>query len=156
VEVEPSGAHALRWPTTLTKSARAVQLALYLLLFILPVLGWINASFRGFTVSFFGLFELPALVQNFNRTGDVHAFSSNYVLLAAVGLHVLAVLHHALIRKDRLLQRMLPSIGHSGRARPVGTFANVEKHFANACGRSPLSSRPCRRWKNGNIILEAI
>jgi cytochrome b561 len=96
-------------------SARAVHLALYLLLFILPVLGWMNASYRGFTVSFFGLFDVPALMQKgatgFNWTGDVHAFLSNYVFLAVVGLHVLSVLHHALIRKDRLLQRMLPSIG---------------------------------------------
>jgi cytochrome b561 len=102
-------------PPWQTNSARAVHLALYLLLFILPVLGWTNASFRGFTVSFFGLFELPALVQKgaagFNWTGDVHAFSSNYVLLAVVGLHILVVLHHALIRKDKLLQRMLPSMG---------------------------------------------
>jgi cytochrome b561 len=62
-----------------------------------------------------GLFDLPKLMQKgatgFNWTGDVHAFLSNYVLLALVGLHVLAVLHHSLIRKDRLLQRMLPSIG---------------------------------------------
>jgi cytochrome b561 len=96
-------------------SARAVHLALYLLLFILPVLGWMNASFRGFTVSFFYLFDLPKLVQKgaagFNWTGDVHAIFSNYVFLAVVGLHVLVVLHHALFRKDRLLQRMLPSIG---------------------------------------------
>ena len=96
-------------------SARAVHRALYLLLFILPILGWMNASFRGFTVSFFGLFDLPAVMQKgatgFNWTGDVHAFLSNYVLLGVVGLHVLVVLHHSLIRKDRLFQRMLPSMG---------------------------------------------
>jgi cytochrome b561 len=59
-------------------SARAVHLALYLLLFILPVLGWMNALFRGFTVSFFGLFDLPESMQKgatgLNWTGDVHAF----------------------------------------------------------------------------------
>jgi cytochrome b561 len=40
-------------PPWQVKSARAIHFALYLLLFVLPVLGWINASYRGFAVSFF-------------------------------------------------------------------------------------------------------
>jgi cytochrome b561 len=41
-------------------------------------------------------------------TGDVHAFISNYVMLTLVGLHVLAGLYHYFIRRDDVLQRMLP------------------------------------------------
>jgi cytochrome b561 len=99
-------------PPWQVKSARAIHFALYLLLFILPVLGWINASYRGFAVSFFGIFKLPAAVEKgaagFGWTGDVHAYLSNYVLLAVVALHVAVALHHALTRKDGALQRMLP------------------------------------------------
>jgi cytochrome b561 len=43
-----------RWEVS---SARTVHVLLYVLLFDLPILGWMNASYRGFDVSFFGLFS---------------------------------------------------------------------------------------------------
>ena len=92
-------------------SARIVHWLLYLLLFVLPVLGWINASWRGMPIVMFGA-ELPQLVATrapgWRWTGDVHAVLSNYVLLTLVGLHVLATLYHYFIRRDGVLQRMLP------------------------------------------------
>ena len=64
---------------------------LYLLLFVLPILGWINASYRGLPIVMFGL-ELPKLVAQrapgWGWTGDVHSLLANYALLALVGLHV--------------------------------------------------------------------
>ena len=41
-------------------------------------------------------------------TGDVHSLLANYLLLSLVGLHVAAALYHYFIRRDRVLQRMLP------------------------------------------------
>jgi cytochrome b561 len=82
------------------------------LLFVLPILGWINASWRGFPATVFGLFELPKLVATrapgFGWTGDVHGLLANYLMLTLVGLHVAAGLYHYFIRRDRVLQRMLP------------------------------------------------
>ena len=96
------------WQTT---SARIVHWLLYALLFVLPVLGWINASWRGMPIVMFGL-ELPQLVATraagWDWTGDVHALLANYLLLTLVGLHVLAALYHYFIRRDGVLQRMLP------------------------------------------------
>lgn len=98
-------------PPWQVQSARAVHWLLYLLLFVLPVLGWINASWRGFPVVMFGL-ELPKLVATrapaWRWTGDVHSILAEYVLLTLVGLHVAAGLYHYFIRRDRVLQRMLP------------------------------------------------
>jgi cytochrome b561 len=92
-------------------SARVVHWLLYILLFVVPILGWINASWRGMPVVMFGL-ELPQLVATrapgWRWTGDVHALLSNYLMLTLVGLHVLAGLYHYFIRRDRVLQRMLP------------------------------------------------
>jgi cytochrome b561 len=55
---------------------------------------------------------LPQLVATrapgWRWTGDVHALLSNYLMLTLVGLHVLAGLYHYLIRRDGVLQRMLP------------------------------------------------
>ena len=99
-------------PPWQTASARVVHWLLYALLLLLPVLGWINASWRGMPVVMFGL-ELPRLVAQrapgWQWTGDVHALLANYLMLALIGLHVLAALHHYFFRRDGVLQRMLPA-----------------------------------------------
>lgn len=96
------------WQTT---SARIVHWLLYLLLLVVPILGWINASWRGMPIVMFGL-ELPKLVATraagWQWTGDVHGLLATYAILALVGLHVVAVLYHHFIRRDGMLQRMLP------------------------------------------------
>ena len=98
-------------PPWQTMSAHMVHWLLYGLLFIIPILGWVNASWRGMPVVMFGL-ELPQLVAKraagWRWTGDVHGLLSNYLLLALVGLHVAAALYHQFIRRDGVLQRMLP------------------------------------------------
>jgi cytochrome b561 len=93
-------------------SARAMHWLLYVLLFAVPILGWFNASWRGMPVTFFNLFELPKLLATrapgWGWTGDVHVSISEYGLLVLAGLHVAAALYHHLVRRDGVLQRMLP------------------------------------------------
>jgi cytochrome b561 len=92
-------------------SARIVHWLLYLLLFVLPILGWANASLHGMPLIMFGR-ELPKLLPTrapgWGWTGNVHVLLATYVLLTLVGLHVTAALYHYFIRRDRVLQRMLP------------------------------------------------
>ena len=92
-------------------SARIVHWLLYILLFVMPILGWINASWRGMPIVIVGM-ELPKLIgtraPGWGWTGDVHALLANYLMLTLVGLHVLAGVYHYFIRGDRVLQRMLP------------------------------------------------
>jgi len=99
-------------PPWQVQSARVIHWLLYMLLLVLPILGWINASWRGFPVVFFGLFEFPKIMATrapgWGWTGDVHSILANYVMLPLVGLHVAAALYHYLIRRDGVLQRMLP------------------------------------------------
>jgi cytochrome b561 len=107
---EPSPLAGLaRWEVV---TATAVHYVIYALLIVGPVLGWIDASYRGFDVTLFGLFKFPQLIapraSGFAWTGDVHAWLSNYVLLPLVGLHVAAALYHTLVRRDGVLWRMLP------------------------------------------------
>ena len=98
-------------PPWQTVSARIVHWLLYVLLFVVPILGWINASWRNMPVVMFG-FELPKLVATrapaWGWTGDVHGLLANYAMLAVVGLHVAAALYHYFVRRDGVLQRMLP------------------------------------------------
>jgi len=99
-------------PPWMERCARTVHLLLYALLIVGPILGWINASWRGFPVTLFGLVELPSLLAKrtpgFGWTGDGHEVLATYVLLGLIGLHVAAALYHFFIRRDGVLQRMLP------------------------------------------------
>jgi len=99
-------------PGAMVWSARLVHYALYLMLIVIPVLGWMNASWRGFDVSVFGLFTLPRLMAarapGFGWTGDVHVSLSWYFMLGFIAVHVAAALYHALVRRDGVLARMLP------------------------------------------------
>jgi len=93
--------------------ARATHDTLYLLLIVLPLLGWAAAGFFGYTVRLFGVLTLPALAAKGTHwaevAGDIHAVLTN-VLLAVVGLHVAGALYHYFILRDRVLQRMLPGV----------------------------------------------
>ena len=92
-------------------SAHIVQVALYALLFVIPILGWLNASWRNMPIVMFGL-ELPKLVgtraPGWGWTGDVHGLLANYLMLALVGLHVAAALYHYFFRRDGVLARIFP------------------------------------------------
>jgi len=94
--------------------ARILHALLYLLLAVNPILGWMNASARDWTITVFGLFTLPHVVAPHARigmlAGDVHTFLA-WTLLVLIGLHVAAALFHFFVRRDDVLQRMLPSPG---------------------------------------------
>ena len=101
-------------PAWQISSARVIHWMLYLLLLVVPVLGWINASYRGMPVAFFGLVQMPQLVATHDAawrwTGDIHTLIAEYAILPLAGLHVAAALYHYFIRRDRVLQRMLPGV----------------------------------------------
>jgi len=90
-------------------SSHAVHGLLYLVLVVIPVLGWMSASARGWDVTLFGLFSLPRIDFGLSgsQTGDLHVLLS-YVLLVLVGLHVLAALYHGFVLRDGVLDRILP------------------------------------------------
>jgi len=92
-------------------SSQIVHWLLYLLLLVVPLLGWINADWRGMPVVMFGL-ELPHLIAaraaGWQWTGDVHGVLANYAMLILVGLHVAAALYHHFVMRDGVLKRMLP------------------------------------------------
>jgi cytochrome b561 len=110
------------WPTPdelpplLSVASRITHVLLYTALLLVPLLGWINASSRGWTVRLLGVVSYPALSEPGSafghEMGDVHGILA-WVLFALIGLHVVAALFHRFILKDHVLQRMLPHAGPS-------------------------------------------
>jgi cytochrome b561 len=92
------------------RAAQASHGLLYLLLLLMPLLGWANASARGWRIDFFGVTALPPLLPENSplgrALGDVHIWTS-YVLLGLIGVHVAAALYHHFWLGDRVLRRML-------------------------------------------------
>ncbi len=91
--------------------AHSTHIAFYVLLFAMPLSGWLMSSAKNYSVSWFGQFTWPNLIgpneNAFAVLKETHYVLSN-VLFAIVILHVLAALKHHFWDKDDVLRRMLP------------------------------------------------
>lgn len=96
---------APKWQLAL---ASIVELALYSLMILLPILGWLTLSAEGKPIPFFGA-QLPALAgeskQLAERTEELHVTLATigYFL---IGLHAAAALFHHYVQRDNTLRRM--------------------------------------------------
>src|SRR4051812_4643669 len=84
--------------------------AIYALLLALPVVGWFGIQLYP-ALDVFGLFNLPAIVSPDQNAAGVmlglHKILA-LLLLVCLGMHVGAALFHYLIRRDGVLNRMIP------------------------------------------------
>lgn len=93
-------------------ASHATHWGIYLLLFAVPVLGWVGVSYFP-ALDIFGLFKLPALVPpNEAMAAKVLAFHriTGVALAVLIAMHVGAALYHYVIRGDNVLARMLPGL----------------------------------------------
>ena len=103
------------WPRTMPAWQRRAALlahrALYALMLLVPLSGWLYSSATGVSVVYLSLVPLPNLVPKDKSLASallvVHqALDATLALL--VLLHVAAALKHQWIDRDGLLSRMLP------------------------------------------------
>ena len=95
------------------RSAAASHVLLYLLLFVIPVSGWLYSSATGVQVVYLGVVPLPNLVGKDRALGDVLRIvhvSLNALLFATVCVHVAAAVRHHFVDRDVVLARMLPLV----------------------------------------------
>lgn len=97
--------------------ARAMQAALYALLFFMPATGLFQSMLRGKAFPLL-LGEFPAIVVRNRDEMDVfrkvHETGAT-ILLVLIGLHALAGIYHGIARRDGVLGSMLPVFGSKGR-----------------------------------------
>jgi cytochrome b561 len=102
-------------PQTMTPLARRAASVthglLYLLMFAIPLSGWLMSSAKGFQTVYFGVLPLPDLLAKDAALGDalqqVH-MSLNMLFAVLVIGHAGAALKHHFIDRDDILARMLP------------------------------------------------
>ena len=89
----------------------AVHTSLYVLLLAMPVVGYVANSAYGASTPFFGLFNLPMIVEKNDALAPqlfaLHRWVGFLVILLVL-MHIGAALYHTFIRHDDVLKRMLP------------------------------------------------
>jgi cytochrome b561 len=101
-------AYPATMPAWQQQLAHANAIALYALLALQPVSGYLSSSFSGYKTSWFGIplpywgWESPVLNAIFN---SIHVASSR-VLMILIGLHLAGAAWHAFLRRDGVVKRM--------------------------------------------------
>lgn len=94
-------------------TAHILHSLLYIILFIMPVSGFIMATSGGHPVNFFGFQLWMPFISHNSETLNHQAFNLHhyvgYTLIACLAIHILAALKHHIIKKDATLRRMLPN-----------------------------------------------
>lgn len=92
-------------------AAHALHGLLYLLMFAIPISGWLMSSAKGFQTVWFGIVPLPDLLDKNKELGDVlHEVHEtlNNLLILFLAVHVVAALKHHFFDHDDIAIRMMP------------------------------------------------
>jgi len=92
-------------------SSGVVHWLLYALVLGTTVTGWLFASFRGWSLSYFYLAPLPMLAADNAAAGkaiDGLHQAMELALIVMIGIHVAAAVAHRWFYRDQVMQRMLP------------------------------------------------
>ncbi len=101
--------HAI--PPWQTRTARVTHFVLYLLMFVIPLSGWLMSSAKGVPTVYFGVLPIPDLIGKDKAMGDVLVVvhqSLAFGLAALVSLHVAAAIKHHFMDRDGVMGRMVP------------------------------------------------
>lgn len=91
--------------------------ALYLLLFAMPILGYIRVKAGGFPIESLDALGVPSLVARSDQiaeTAKALHFAGGLAIGALICMHVGAAAFHGIVRRDGVVSRMWPPFG--GRA----------------------------------------
>lgn len=97
-------------PTWQQKASELSHASLYILIFALPITGWLMSSANAYSVSWFNVVALPDFVEPNEDLGALLGALHELlwdVLIVIVFVHVIAALKHHLLDKDNVLTRMV-------------------------------------------------
>ena len=90
--------------------ARSTHSALYILMLATPLFGWLGSSATGFSIPFFGLFDVPLIWGEDEKVADLFLWMHGYAamgMMALATLHIIAALYRHFIKRDETLHRMI-------------------------------------------------
>ncbi|KIN71092.1 cytochrome b [Sulfitobacter guttiformis] len=96
------------WQASIAKLTHA---ALYALLFVMPLAGYIRVRAGGFPIEALDAAGIPAIIPKSEALAGfakaVHFYGA-WAIAILIGLHIAAAFHHALIKRDGVMARMWP------------------------------------------------
>jgi cytochrome b561 len=139
--------------------ARGAHVALYGLLFAMPLSGWMMSSAKNYPVSWFNLLPLPNLVpvseSIYEFMHETHEVLATTLIIVAAA-HVLGALRHHFIKRDDVLKRMLWAA--TGASLLLGaSAAQTEAATAPAAGTDGCHADlavPARRLDTSTFVFE--
>jgi cytochrome b561 len=94
-----------------TRLSELTHWALYAIMLLIPLTGYLFSSALGQGLDFFDLFKAGSPLPTDPSVSGPMEFlhkTGQYAIYGFVGLHVLAALYHHFVKRDGVLQRMLP------------------------------------------------
>ncbi len=96
-------------PAIMKLGAHLNHAALYVLLVVQPVLGFLGTNAWGFPLAWFGIVPIPSPIGRHEVLAPIlsqlHWFGA-LAMLALLAMHIAAVIFHTFIHKDGMLSRM--------------------------------------------------
>jgi len=92
--------------------------ALYLLLVVVPLAGYVRVRAGGFPIESLDALGISSFIPRSKELAEtaktIHYFGG-IAIAAVIALHIGAALHHGLIKRDGIFSRMWPPFGKSAR-----------------------------------------
>lgn len=97
-------------PAPLIGASHAVHWGIYLALLATPIIGYAGISY-GRYLDVFGIPLPPVTIEDKKFSEEVFEYHemAAFILLCLVAVHIAAAIYHKFIRKDRVVERMLPN-----------------------------------------------
>jgi cytochrome b561 len=95
-------------------AARTAHFLLYVLMFAMPISGWIVNSTANVPLKVFGLFMLPNITgpnEELNELAEDAHLIMFWIMAATIVAHVGGALRHHVVKRNNVLTRMLPGAG---------------------------------------------
>lgn len=101
-------------PAWQTRIAGATHAALYVLMFAMPVAGYVRVRAGGFPIETLDALGVPSLVPRSDALAETAKAAHYYgglAIGAIVAMHIGAALYHGVLKRDGIFSRMWPPFG---------------------------------------------
>jgi cytochrome b561 len=95
------------------RAAGVSHVSIYMLLFIVPVAGYVRVKAGGFPIETLDALGVPSLVPRSDALAEVAKtihYLGGIALALLIAIHVAAAAHHGVVRRDGVFSRMWPPL----------------------------------------------
>ncbi|MFA8386260.1 MAG: cytochrome b [Pelagibaca sp.] len=110
----PPPAKPLSLAPAQARIAELTHIAMYTLLFVVPIAGYVRVKAGGFPIESLDAMNIPSLVPRSEALGEVAKtvhYWSGLLLMALIAMHIGAAVFHGVVKKDGVFSRMWPPVG---------------------------------------------